>query len=91
MSWTAEAEVGGIIAGVGQDLMNRAAQKVVTDLFESMRSKMEKTHRSDSLTISQVRLMAPDVSEPFKPADTVRDSAKADSKPPCQHLCPRRS
>jgi len=35
--------------------------------------------------------LAPDISEPFKPAETVRDSAKADSKPPCQHLCPRRS
>lgn len=47
MNWSAEAQVGGVIAGVGQDLMNRAAEKVVTDLFQAMKLGMEKSHHGE--------------------------------------------
>jgi len=48
MSWNAEAQVGGVIAGVSKDLMNRAGQKVVNELFEGMKFRMEKSQHGDS-------------------------------------------
>lgn len=41
MKWTAEAKVGGRIAAVGQRLIGAQADKMVTQLFGCVRSKLE--------------------------------------------------
>jgi len=42
MKWMADANVAGLIAGVGQRLLRMAAEKTVDELFERLRSKIEK-------------------------------------------------
>jgi len=41
MRWTADANVGGLIAGVGQRLLTMAADKTMKQLFEKLRSNLE--------------------------------------------------
>lgn len=40
--WLADANVGGLIAGVGQRLLRMVAEKTVNELFDRLRSKLEK-------------------------------------------------
>lgn len=42
MKWMADANVGGLIAGVGQRLLRMVADKTVNELFERLRSQLEK-------------------------------------------------
>lgn len=41
MKWSAEAKVGGRIASVGQRLISGQAEKIVRQLFECIKSKLE--------------------------------------------------
>lgn len=41
MKWSSEANVGGLIAGVGQRLLRMAAEKTMNQLFERLRSNLE--------------------------------------------------
>ena len=47
MTWTAEAQVGGLISGIGPDMMNRAAEDMVNELFAAIRSKLETPVQGD--------------------------------------------
>ena len=40
--WLADANGGGLIAGVGQRLLRMVAEKTVSELFDRLRSKLEK-------------------------------------------------
>lgn len=40
--WTAEAKVFGLIAGVGSRLLDRAANKIITQIFDSIEKELEK-------------------------------------------------
>ncbi|MFQ6011369.1 MAG: CoxG family protein [Nitrososphaerales archaeon] len=42
MNWTADANVGGMIASIGQRLLNNGAEKMVTQLFDSIKTNLEK-------------------------------------------------
>lgn len=42
MSWKADAQVGGLLAGVGQRLLQGVAEKTVNQLFASIRKELEK-------------------------------------------------
>ena len=41
MAWKADAKVGGLIASVGQRLLEGAAQKVVSNLFACLKKQLE--------------------------------------------------
>ena len=41
MAWKADAKVGGLIASVGQRLLEGAAQKLVNNLFTCLKKKLE--------------------------------------------------
>ncbi len=41
MKWTADAQVGGRIASVGQRLLNGQAEKIIKNLFECLQGKLE--------------------------------------------------
>ena len=41
LKWTADGDVGGLIAGVGQRLLRMAANKSMKDAFNQLRSKLE--------------------------------------------------
>jgi len=42
MMWTADAKVFGLIAGVGSRLLDSAARKIITQLFDSIEKELEK-------------------------------------------------
>ena len=42
MKWVANANVGGLIAGVGQRLLRMVADKLIKEGFGRMKSKLEK-------------------------------------------------
>ena len=42
MAWKADAKVGGLVASVGQRLLEGTAQKIVKNLFECFRAQLEK-------------------------------------------------
>jgi hypothetical protein len=42
LKWRAEAKIGGRIALVGQRLISGAAEKIVTQLFDNLRSNLVK-------------------------------------------------
>ncbi len=42
MDWKADASVGGMIASIGQRLLDNGAQKMVTELFDSIKTNLEK-------------------------------------------------
>lgn len=42
MRWSAEGNAGGLIAGVGQRLLRMAAEKMVSQLFERLKTQLEK-------------------------------------------------
>jgi len=41
MIWKAEAKIGGLIASVGQRLIEGVAQKTVTKLFDALKEELE--------------------------------------------------
>jgi carbon monoxide dehydrogenase subunit G len=41
MKWSADAKVGGRIASVGQRLLNGQAEKIIKNLFECLKGKLE--------------------------------------------------
>ncbi len=42
MKWVADARISGLIAGVGSRLIDSAAKKIITQLFDSVRAELEK-------------------------------------------------
>jgi hypothetical protein len=42
MKWTADANVGGLIAGVGQRLLRMVGEKMVNEIFERLKNQLEK-------------------------------------------------
>jgi carbon monoxide dehydrogenase subunit G len=42
MKWVTDAKVSGLIAGVGSRLIDSAASKVITQLFDSLKKELEK-------------------------------------------------
>ncbi|MBI4258725.1 MAG: carbon monoxide dehydrogenase subunit G [Thaumarchaeota archaeon] len=42
MKWMADAKVSGLIAGVGSRLMDSAAGKIISQLFDSIKKELEK-------------------------------------------------
>jgi len=42
MTWTADARVGGLVAGVGQRLITQVVEKMIGELFDKLRNEMEK-------------------------------------------------
>ncbi len=42
MRWKADANVGGMIASIGQRLLDTGAEKMVTELFDSIKTNLEK-------------------------------------------------
>ena len=41
MKWMADASVGGLIAGVGQRLLRMTANKMIKEIFQSLKSNLE--------------------------------------------------
>ena len=42
MRWTTEAKVSGLIAGVGSRLLDNAARKIITQIFDSIEKELKK-------------------------------------------------
>jgi uncharacterized protein len=42
MKWAADANVGGLIAGVGQRLLRMVGEKMVNEMFERLKNQLEK-------------------------------------------------
>jgi carbon monoxide dehydrogenase subunit G len=42
MAWKADAQIGGLLAGVGQRLIEGAASKTINQLFDCLRAQLEK-------------------------------------------------
>ena len=42
LAWTAEAMIGGLLAGVGQRLIGTASEKQVSQLFDCIKKNLER-------------------------------------------------